>query len=114
LLLGAKNNLVCEGPFPQLLRNGTKVNSNQYNIQFGNDATGLSEFQITSIDSINGIDIWNNADTYSLLADVSRFKNTPLAIANCNGNKWPFEIESEGVVYLKLEVNKRGVEIMDN
>lgn len=91
----------CEGPYPRQIRSINKVNLNQYTIQVGNLDSNFSEYQITIIDSVSGIAVWRVNNKYRLLADVTRFRNLPLAVADCKG-KCPIEIKSEAVDYLQL------------
>lgn len=97
----------CEGPFSETLRTVNKIDKVRYEVIVGNDLFNKERYQITIIDTISDIAIWRDSKGYKFFANVDKFRNTPIAVADCNSNKCQFEIESENIDYIELEKNAK-------
>lgn len=96
----------CEGPYLQKITKVTKLSNNQYEINLGFNKNNPAKTKITLIDEKRGIAVWQSKpNEYELYADINKYKNIPIAKADCNGNKCANEIKSEKLDFLKLIKN---------
>jgi len=95
--------ITCEGPIPSKITKISRLNNKQYLLILGFDEDNQKRTTITIIDTVRGIAVWHSGENeFNLFADTDRFKNIPIAKADCNRSKCPYELKSQKLDYLGL------------